>query len=121
MRLLATSVWLYQETGSGVQLGLLGLIQLVVQFPAILYGGTLADRVDRKKLIAYTQLFSFAMLAALTVLVATDSLVPWLIYVVTAVLGVTSILGSPSRAALTPTIVPRSHLIHAIVSTAATF
>ena len=121
MRLLATSVWLYQETGSGVQLGLLGLIQLVVQFPAILYGGTLADRVDRKKLIAYTQLFSFAMLAALTVLVATDSLVPWHIYVVTAVLGVTSILGSPARAALTANVVPRSHLMHAVTSNAATF
>ena len=62
MRLLITSVWLYQETGSGVQLGLLGLIQLIVQFPAILYGGSLADRVSRKKLIALTQAFSFIFL-----------------------------------------------------------
>ena len=47
MRLLSTSVWLYQETGSGVQLGVLGLIHLIVQFPSILYGGVLADRLDR--------------------------------------------------------------------------
>ena len=55
LRMLATGVWLYETTGSGVQLGLLGLVQLAVQLPAILYGGTLADEVDRKKLMSFTQ------------------------------------------------------------------
>ena len=44
LRMLATVVWLYQETGSGLQLGLLGLVQLSVQLPANIYGGTLADQ-----------------------------------------------------------------------------
>ena len=45
MRILVTGVWLYGATGSGLQLGLLGLIQLAVQLPATLYGGTLADQI----------------------------------------------------------------------------
>ena len=121
MRLLATSVWLYQETGSGVQLGVLGLIHLIVQFPSILYGGVLADRLDRKRLIAFTQVSSFVLLTMLALLSAADALHPWHIYGVTAVLSVTSILGSPARSALTSNVVPRTHLLHAVTSNVATF
>ncbi|MDP6455501.1 MAG: MFS transporter [SAR202 cluster bacterium] len=121
MRLLATTVWLYQETGSGAQLGALGIIQLIVQFPAILYGGALADRLDRKRLIAFTQVSSLVLLTALALLSASDALRPWHIYGVTAVLSVTSILGSPARAALTSNVVPRTHLMHAVTSNVATF
>ncbi len=121
MRLLVTTVWLYQETESGLQLGFLGLVQLSTQIPAILFGGTLADDVDRKKLMAVTQAFSFALISLMAALVVMDSLVPWHIYVVTAVLGVANVLGSPARAALTANIVPRTHLMHAITSNSATF
>ena len=44
MRLLVAGVWLYEETGSGLQLGLLGVVQLAVQLPGILFGGALADQ-----------------------------------------------------------------------------
>ena len=121
MRMLVSGVWLYEVTGSGVQLGLLGVVQLVMQLPAILYGGALADQIDRKKLMGYTQLVSFALLGAMTVLAATDSLRPWHIYAVTAILSVASTLGSPSRSALTANVVPRSHLMHAVALNTATF
>ena len=121
MRLLVTGVWLYDETGSGIQLGLLGVVQLAVQLPAILFGGALADAWDRKKLIAVTQFFSFVFILLLTVLVALDKLEPWHVYAVTAVLGITSVLGSPARSAITANLVPRSHLMHAVTSNTATF
>ena len=121
MRMLVSGVWLYEITGSGVQLGLLGVVQLVMQLPAILYGGALADQIDRKKLMGYTQLVSFALLGAMTVLAAADSLRPWHIYGVTAILSVASTLGSPSRSALTANVVPRSHLMHAVALNTATF
>ncbi|MCE2457610.1 MAG: MFS transporter [Dehalococcoidia bacterium] len=121
MRMLATGVWLYDVTGSGLQLGLLGVVQLAVQLPAILYGGALADRWDRKKLIAVAQSFTFVFMALVAVLAATDRLAPWHIYAVTAVLGVSSVLGGPARSAITANIVPRSHLMHAVTSNQATF
>jgi MFS family permease len=120
MRTLIVGVWLFETTGSGLQLGLLGIVQLAVQLPAILYGGTLADQVNRKKLMSLTQSVSFALITALTVLVATGNLVPWHIYAVTAILGVASVLGGPARSALTANVVPRTHLMHAITLNTAT-
>ena len=121
MRMLATGVWLYDVTGSGLQLGLLGVVQLAVQLPAILFGGALADRWDRKKLIAAAQSFSFVFMAIVSLLAATGRLEPWHIYAVTAILGVSSVLGGPARSAITANIVPRSHLMHAVTSNQATF
>ena len=121
LRMLATGVWLYDVTGSGLQLGLLGVVQLAVQLPAILYGGALADRWDRKKLIAVAQSFSFLFMALVALLAAVDRLEPWHIYAVTAILGITSVLGGPARSAITANIVPRSHLMHAVTSNQATF
>ena len=121
MRLLVTGVWLYDETGSGVQLGLLGLVQLAVQLPAVLYGGALADQIDRKKLMSYAQSVSFVLLIVLTVLVATDNLSAWHIFATTAILGVASTVGNPARSALTANVVPRTHLMHAVTTNTATF
>ena len=121
MRTLVSAVWLYDATGSGLQLGLLGFVQLVVQLPAILYGGALADQIDRKKLMAYTQFVSVVLIGVMTALAATDSLRPWHIYAVTAILSVSSTLGNPSRSALTANVVPRSHLMHAVALNTATF
>ena len=121
LRMLVSGVWLYEETGSGLQLGLLGVVQLAVQLPAILYGGTLADQIDRKKLMAYTQAVSFVFISIMVGLIATDNLRPWHIYAVTAILGVASVLGSPARSALTANVVPKTHLMHAVTTNTATF
>ena len=121
MRILAAGVWLYEATGSGLQLGLLGLVQLAVQLPAILYGGALADQWERKKLIAAAQSFSFIFMALITALSAAGALAVWHIYAVTAILGVTSVLDGPARSAITANIVPRSHLMHAVAANQAMF
>ena len=61
LRMLASSQWLFEETGSAAALGLLGVIQLI-SMPLIIYGGLLADIFDRKKLMIFTQGFSFVVL-----------------------------------------------------------
>ena len=84
LRTLVSFQWLYEETGSAAQLGLLGAVQLL-QMPVVLYGGALADNLDRKKLMASTQAFAFAMLVALTVLAYAGGLQPWHIFAVTGI------------------------------------
>ncbi|MFA7248043.1 MAG: MFS transporter [Dehalococcoidia bacterium] len=113
---LITGVWLFQATGSPAQLGLLGGVQLVVQIPGLLWGGTLADEMDRKRLMALTQGLTATVLGVLAVLQVMGALVPWHIYAATAVMSATGVIGQPARAALTATVVPRTHLMHAITS-----
>ena len=68
MRILGTSQWLFDETGSAVLVGAIGVVQLVVQIPALLWGGTLADRFDRKRLMMLSNGMSAIALIALGVL-----------------------------------------------------
>ncbi len=117
---LISAQWLYEETGSAAQLGLLGAVHLV-QMPIALYGGTLADSVDRKKLMTLTQGVSFAVLLALTALAALDRLAPWHIFAATGASGVVGLLGGSARPAMLPRVVPRPLLINGVTTQNVTF
>ncbi len=120
LRLLVTAVFIFEATGSAVQLGLIGAVQLVVQVPALLFGGTLADHADRKRLMAGTEAVSAALIAAAAVLAVAGRLAPWHVYLVIAVTSVSGVFGSPARSALTRTVVPRTHLMHAVTTNTVT-
>lgn len=115
LRTLVSFQWLYQETGSAATLGLLGVVQFL-HMPLAVYGGILADRVDRKKLMAFTQLTSFILLIALTGLAWKEMLEPWHIFVITGVAGIFNMLGSAAKPAMLPRVVPRHLLSHAVTS-----
>lgn len=119
LRTLTSAQWLYETTGSAAQLGLLGAVQLL-QMPAVLYGGTLADKVDRKKLMVMTQGVAFTMLLTLTLLAASHGLRPWHIFAVTGVSGIVNMLGASARPAMLPRVVPRDLLTYAITTQIAT-
>ena len=57
LRLFTSTQWLYDETGSELQLGLLGAVQFL-QMPVVVYGGLLADTINRKKLMFFTVVFA---------------------------------------------------------------
>ena len=120
MRLFTSAQWIFEETGSEVQLGLLGAVQFL-QMPVVIYGGALADVVDRKKLMAMTQVVSFLSLLALSVAAFSDTLAVWHIFVVQGVTGMVNMLGNSARPAMISRVVPRSHLTHAVTTNTATF
>ncbi len=120
LRLLISAQWLYEETGSEIQLGLLGAVQLI-QLPVALYGGTLADTIDRKKLMAVTQGISFVILIVLTVLAFGNWLVPWHIFVVTGVSSIVNLLGGSARPAMLPRTVPRNLIVDAVTTQTISF
>jgi ENTS family enterobactin (siderophore) exporter len=120
LRVTVTAVWLYEQTGTGWVLAWLGILELVMRIPANLYGGALADEIDRKKLMAVTQAASFVLIGLMAVLEGFGALQIWHVYLITAVLASTSVLGGPARSALTARVVPRSHLMHAVATNTAT-
>lgn len=121
LRLLSSTVWLFEETGSAAVLGLIGLVLLVVQIPSLLYGGSLADRMNRKRLMSGMQGATMVVATIVAVLALTDSLRPWHIFATTAVTGITAVISEPARSALTQSVVPRSHLMHAVTTSTLTY
>jgi MFS family permease len=112
---LVSSQWLYDTTGSAAQLGFLGVVQFA-QLPVALFGGMLADRFDRKKLMVLTQLTNTCLILILTTLAATHNLKPWNIFVATGMVGMVSMLGASCRPAMLPRTVPRALVTHAVTT-----
>lgn len=119
LRILVSLQWLYEATGSATQLGLLGVVQLL-QLPVALYGGMLADRINRKMLMVACQSSAAAMLLLITALAFAGSLQPWHIFVVTGLSGIVAMLGVGARPAMLPRVVPRYLLPHAVTVQVAT-
>ena len=84
-------------TGSSVDLG----ITVGLQFGPVLFlgawGGALADRVDKRKLLMATQSAAAVLALVLAVLVVTDVVTVWMIWVLTGLTGITMALGIPSQ------------------------
>lgn len=114
MRILGTAQWLLDETGSAYLVGLIGVVQLVVQVPVTLLAGNLADRMDRKKLMRYAYGSSALVMASLGFLNFNGLLTPALVYLAIAVMAGTHMLASPARAAMVPIVIPKDELMLAV-------
>ena len=120
LRLFSSTQWLYEETGSELQLGLLGAVQFL-QMPVVVYGGLLADIVNRKKLMVFTQSVSFISLLLLTLASLNQVLSPWMIFAVTGITGIVNMLGNSARPAMLPRVIPRSHVTNGVTFQTASF
>ena len=119
MRILGTAQWLLDETGSAYLVGLIGVVQLVVQLPVTLWAGNLADQMDRKRLMILAQGATSAALLTLGFLNWHDLLSPLMVYIGIAITAGTHMLASPARSALVPIVIPdRDLMIAASTDTA---
>ena len=105
----------YRVTGSAF---MLGLIAFSGQIPSLLLsplGGLLADRMDRRKLLAMIQVVAMAVAAWLGFVSYTESFSATVLVIAAVVLGVSSALEMPTRQAfILQTIHDRSHATNAI-------
>ncbi|MET9269590.1 MFS transporter [Kribbella sp. NPDC003557] len=105
---------LYQLTGSNFAVGAMGLVTIVPLVVFGLYGGALADHVERRKLLVGTGLAQVVISA----LMVANTLLPnpqvWLIYVCGALNAVASSLQRPSREALLPRVVKHEEIPAAV-------
>ncbi len=102
---VTTAYQLKQLTHSPIAVGALGLVEVVPLLVFGLYGGVLADRFDRRRLILATEFVQ--LLASVTLMV--NALLPHpraaVLYVVDAVIIVAGSLQGPSITALTQVLV----------------
>lgn len=103
----------YELSGSAFLLGLTGLAQAVPLFAIGLFGGTLADLMDRRTLACLTILGNLLVAAALGILTLTGAVEVWHILIATALTSGLNIILYPARMAMISGVVPRSHLTNA--------
>lgn len=107
---VALPVQLKQLTGSTLAVGLIGAVELVPLVVCGLYGGALADWLDRRRMIIGCE----AGLGLLACCLLVNSVLPrpqvWLLYVVAGLLAALDGLQRPSLEALVPRIVAEDQL-----------
>ena len=108
-------LWLMHNlTDSPLMVGLVTTASLGPVLVFSMWGGVVADRVNRLVLVQYSRAM-FAILALLTgALIATDVIEPWHLIAISIATGLLLSFDIPSRSAMLPSIVPREHLASAI-------
>ncbi|AUY54515.1 MFS transporter [Streptomyces sp. CB01881] len=107
---VAVPMQIKELTGSSVAVGLVGAFELVPLVVFGLWGGALADALDRRRLV----LFSEAALGLLSGVLLLNALLPtpvlWPVYLVAALVAAADGLQRPALDSLTPRIVPHNQL-----------
>ncbi|HET6546851.1 MAG TPA: MFS transporter [Solirubrobacter sp.] len=108
-------MWLMvQLTGSGVSVGLTAGLQFL---PILLFGawgGLLADRLPKRRLLTITQLSMAIPALTLFTLTATDVVQPWMVLALVLVRGSVLAIDNPARQAFVVEIVGRDRVLNAV-------
>jgi MFS family permease len=90
--------WLVLElTGSGVALGATAALQFTPILLAGPWGGVIADRVDKRRLIVWTQAAAAALALTLGLLTLIHVVRLWMVLVLALLLGVVNLIDMPAR------------------------
>src|SRR6478735_9390439 len=93
---------IYDLTGSNFLVGLVGLVELGPLVVFGLYGGALADHVDRRRLLVGTGVAQAVLMGAFAGNAFSAHPRVWLIFVIAALYAAVSSMQRPSREALEP-------------------
>lgn len=114
MQTVAQSWLVYSLTHSPFLLGLTAFCSQITLFFLAPFGGLVADRVDRRRLLLLTQSAAMLQAAVLAVLTLTGNVAVWQIVVLALGLGLINAFDMPTRQAMLLDMVGREDLRHAI-------
>jgi len=106
-------------TGSGVDLGIVVGLQFLPMLLLGPFGGLIADRVNKRKLLFVTQTAGGLLALVLGILVVTDTVVLWQVYLLAGALGVVNLFDNPARQTFMVEMVGRDDLPNAVSLNAA--
>ncbi len=115
MQIVAQSLLVLKIThGSAFALGTVSLAQALAFFLFALIGGSVADRLDKRRLLLFTQTGSAALAILLGFLTLFGVVQLWMILVLAFLNGTLLSFDQPARGALIPVLVPKEDLGNAI-------
>jgi len=101
--------------GATIMMGYLAAAQTGPIMALGLLGGVVADRVDRRNLLIYTQAMMMVIAGALCVEAFRGAINPWVLILLGLLNGIVMAFNMPAWGVLTPRLVPRHQLADAIV------
>jgi MFS family permease len=114
--------WLILElTNSGTILGLVTMLQFAPSIVLSPFGGVLADRVEKRKLLMVTQTCISTCAMVLGILVLTHHIHVWHVILLASILGVVTSLDAPGRQSFVVEMVGKDDLQNAVALNAAIF
>ena len=114
MQSIAQAWLVLHLTGSGVDLGIVTGLQFL---PVLLFGpfgGLVADRLDKRKLLFATQTAGGLLALTLGILTVTHVVQLWQVYVLAGLLGVVNLFDNPARQTFVMEMVGREDLPNAV-------
>jgi len=105
---------MYDETRNPLYLGLIGLFQFLPSLLLILVTGSVADRYNRRVIVAICMVVGALCSAALLVITITHSFTPWLVFAILVVFGIERAFMGPAVQSLGPNLVPEQDLPNAV-------
>jgi MFS family permease len=103
----------FELTDSTAQVGLVGLAQLIALVVLSPLGGVLADRLDRRRLLQWTQVVALVVSAGLAVVTIAGAATVWMVVLAALLSTAAATFDQPARQALIPALVPRERLVDA--------
>ena len=100
--------------GSGAALGVVTALQFAPTLGLSFYGGLLADRYDKRRMLMVTQTVLGVLALVLAVLVAADAIALWHVFALALGLGAVSALDTPTRQSFVSEMVGPAFLANAV-------
>lgn len=115
MQIVAQSLLVLSIThNSAIALGTVSLAQALSFFIFALIGGSIADRIDKRRLLLFTQTLSMLLAFLLGTLTITGVVQVWMVVLIAFCSGTVLSFDQPARSALIPSLVPLKDLMNAI-------
>jgi len=111
---VAIGWYLYDLTGDPLTLGYAGLAMFLPIAIFTLPGGDVADRFDRRQILAITHLVQAVCSGVLVYLAITRTVAPWPFYGVLAVSGMARAYSAPAVQSFAPFLVPRAQFAESV-------
>ena len=106
---------------SGIYLGLVTAVQFAPVLLFSLQGGALADRINKRKLLVFTNFIGALSSLGLGLLVVTGNVQVWHVFFFALTLGISSAIDAPIRQSFTSEIVGHSDIANAVSLNSANF
>ena len=105
----ALVLWLYLDSGSALKTALLSICSYAPYVIMSIFAGSLTDRLNKKRTMLVCDLFAAVGTVAVLLLIKTDSLQPWHLYIINALNGLMNTLQQPASEVAATMLIPKEY------------